>query len=33
MASKLYPNEIVIDDSYAVKHRDNLMSMARGYDP
>lgn len=33
MASQLYADEIVIDDEYEVKHRDNLMLRARGYDP
>lgn len=33
MASQLYANELIIDDSYEVKHRDSLMGMSRGYDP
>lgn len=33
MASKLYKNEIIIDDEYEIKHRDSLMMMARGYEP
>jgi len=33
MPSILHPNELVIDDDYEVRHRDNLMLPARGYDP
>lgn len=29
----LYADELVIDDEYEVKHRDDLMLPARGYDP
>lgn len=33
MASKLYKNEIVIDEAYEARYRDRLMRRPRGYDP
>lgn len=33
MVSAFYPNEVIIDDSYASRYRDKLMRPRRGYDP